>query len=453
MLSPSGLRSAVFALAFALAASRPASLPAIAFDPSPPTIAANFVSLLANGDFAAAESGLNSMMRTAAPASRLRQIWQGLVAQYGRFNHRAGVSQFSAGGYRNVLVTCVFARASADLVVSVDRAGKIGGLHVTNVQHTSAFAPPSYANSARFHERALTVGHAPWAIPGTLSMPNGRGPFPAVVLVAGSGPEDRDETIDADKPFRDIAWGLASQGIAVLRYDKRTLVYHSRIAHLSEFTIRDEYMTDAEAAVSLLARTPNINRRAIYLLGHSEGGMVAPRIGREDAQIAGLIMMAAPARPLVDVIGSQFTYLHSRDLVSAAGLAEVTAQVAQIKALTLADRAHKTNLLGAPPSYWLELRSYRQTAVARALTIPTLIMQGTRDYQVTMTDFQIWKSALKARPHVTFKSYTDLFHPFIQVPAGSPTGLATPAAYAHPGYVAAQVIRDLIAWVKTRGSR
>jgi hypothetical protein len=120
-----------------------------------------------------------------------------------------------------------FAKATADLVISFDQAGKIAGLHVTNVVPThgppTGYTPPSYVNTASFHEQAITVGSAPRTLPGTLTLPRGKGPFPAVVLVAGSGPEDRDETIGPNKPFRDLACGLASQGIAVLCYDKRTL--------------------------------------------------------------------------------------------------------------------------------------------------------------------------------------------------------------------------------------
>jgi hypothetical protein len=77
-----------------------------------------------------------------------------------------------------------------------------------------------------------------------------------------------------------------------------------------------------------------------------------------------------------------------------------------------------------------------------------LVMQGARDYQVTLTDFRGWQRALAHHPRVAFKLYSNLFHPFIPVPPGSPTGLATPAAYDHPGHVAVRVIRNIAGWVK-----
>jgi len=425
------------------------SLSGAAADARPTATATTFVSLLAKGDFATAERYLAPTMQAAAPEAKLRQAWEGLITQLGAFERQAGAAEQTVGSIQNVVVSCVFARATADLVVSVDQSGKIVAFHVVNIQQVTRYTAPSYVHTTSFHEQAVTIGRAPWALPGTLTLPNGHGPFPAVVLVAGSGPEDRDETIGRDKPFRDIAWGLASKGITVLRYDKRTLVYGAKVLKLAHFTVQDEFVDDAVAAVHLLAQTPGIDHQHIYVLGHSEGGMVAPRLARQDGQIAGLIIMAGPTRPLVDVIVSQYTYLHSRGFVTKAQLAAVKKQAAQIKALTPSDRDQGGTLLGAPPAYWLDLQNYHPATVARELTIPMLVMQGARDYQVTLTDFKGWKAALVTHPHVTFKRYANLFHLFIPVPPGSPAGLATPDAYQHPGHVAPHVILDLITWLKT----
>lgn len=449
------LTSVLISLALTLAISclSPSALTGEAAKANPTTTATTFVSLLTTGDFAGAERLLSPTMQAAAPEAKLRQIWEALITQLGAFQRQAAVTARTAGSIQIITVSCVFARATADLVVSVDAVGTIAGFHVVNVQPVAAYRAPSYVHKASFHEETVTVGKAPWILPGTLTLPKGHGPFPAVVLVAGSGPEDRDETIGADKPFRDLAWGLASRGIAVLRYDKRTLVYGAKIAALTNFTVQDEFVDDAIAAVHLLARTPGIDPRHIYVLGHSEGGMMVPRIARQDPQIAGVIIMAGPTRPLVDVIVSQYTYLQSRGLATTAQVAAAQHQAAEIKALTSADRGHPGTLLGAPPTYWLNLRSYHPASVAQRLTIPLLIMQGARDYQVTLTDFKGWESALASHPHVTYKRYANLFHPFILVPPGSPAGLATPAAYNHAGHVAPTVIHDLMTWITTTTRR
>lgn len=417
----------------------------------PAATAATFVSLLAAGKFRTAESVLTPEMQAATPEGTLRAVWTGLVTELGAFRHQSVPAVSTVNSVANVTVRCSFARGTADLVVSVDQSGKVVGFHIAAWRRVVPYTAPGYVHRAAFTEHPVTVGQPPWALPGTLTLPNGRGPFPAVVLVAGSGPMDRDETYEAVKPFRDLAWGLASQGIAVLRYDKRTLVYGGKIAAMTNFTVQDEYVSDAVAAAHLLTQTSGINHHAIFILGHSGGGMMAPRIVRRSPGIAGVIMMAAPTRPLVDVILAQYVYLESRRVVTAEQLAAARQQAAEIKALTPMDRGTSRLLFGAYPTYWLGLRSYHPTTVARQLSAPILIMQGARDYQVTVADFDGWKSALRGHGHVTFRRYPNLFHPFIPVPAGSVSGLATPAAYAQPGHVAPTVVRDLTSWIKASG--
>ena len=145
-------------------------------------------------------------------------------------------------------------------------------------------------------------------MPGTLTVPNGKGPFPAIVLVHGSGPNDRDESIGANKPFRDLAYGLATHGIAVLRYDKRTHVHPEQFANIV-FTVKEETIDDALSAVALLRTTAHIDPTRICVLGHSLGGMLIPRIGLADNRVAGLIVLAGATMPLGDTMLRQVRYL------------------------------------------------------------------------------------------------------------------------------------------------
>ena len=124
-------------------------------------------------------------------------------------------------------------------------------------------------------------------------------------------------------------------------------------------------------------------------------------------------------------------------------------QAAAIDALTPADAGSAVRLFNAPPSYWLDLRSYQPVAVAQRLKVPMLILQGARDYQVTVADFDGWRHGLAGRASVSFKLYQNLFHPFIPVPADAPAGLATPAAYNVPGHVDPHVVSDIAAWVRS----
>jgi hypothetical protein len=201
--------------------------PTPTLSPAPASIARSFLEAVASGDYTSAEAMEDSVMSAAAPAATLEQLRQGLVTMYGAFQSMGEVTTASQPPYINVTIPVTFANATVALIVTVSAESQVAGLHIGTVTPSVTPTPADYVNPDSFTESDITVGSAPWALPGTLTMPKGTGPFPAVVLIAGSGPQDRDETIGPNKPLRDLAWGLASQGIAVLRYDKRTLVYGS----------------------------------------------------------------------------------------------------------------------------------------------------------------------------------------------------------------------------------
>jgi len=293
------------------------------------------------------------------------------------------------------------------------------------------------------------VGSGEWALPGTLTTPVGPGPFPAVVLVHGSGPNDRDETVEANKPFRDLALGLAFWGIAVLRYEKRTRQYADKVKDVAGFTVQQETVADALTAVALLRGQPGIDPRRVFVLGHSLGGLVLPRIGQSQPALAGLIVMAGPARPLEDLILDQVSYLAALDgVVSDAEKKQIEglqAEVAKVKAV----RPGATDaVLGAPASYWLDLQGYDPPQAAKYLPQPMLILQGERDYQVTTADFAGWKKVLASKPNVTFKRYPKLDHLFL---AGE--GKSSPAEYGKPGHVDQAVVEDVAAWILGQGKK
>ena len=110
-------------------------------------------------------------------------------------------------------VPVTFERGGLTVVMSVDEAGLLQGLKIEPA--AAVWAPPAYADPDRFAEREVRVGSGPLAVPGTLSVPRGDGPWPGVVLLSGGGPFDRDQTSGPNKPLKDLAWGLASRGVAV----------------------------------------------------------------------------------------------------------------------------------------------------------------------------------------------------------------------------------------------
>ena len=346
-------------------------------------------------------------------------------------------------------VPLLFYSPAQQLKVVREGAENLAVAALADAPKPAEYRPPTYAVPSSFHEQQVTVGaDTEWSLPATLTLPTGNGPFPAVVLVHGSGPNDRDETIGANKPFQDLAWGLASQGIAVLRYDKRTHVYPGKMVALANLTVKEETIDDALAAVALLRRTPQIEPKKIFVLGHSLGGTLVPRIGLADqGGIAGIIIFAGATRPLEDEFVRQYEYLYGLDgQITPQEQAEIDdykRQAARIKQLTPADANSKELLLYIPPSYWLDLRGYFPPAVALKLKQPLLILQGERDYNVTMDAFHDWQRTLDKRTDVTFKSYPKLDHLFLEG-----TGPASGADYARPRNIPKYVIDDIAAWIK-----
>lgn len=391
--------------------------------------AKRFVELLAKEDFAAAEATFDATMKGALPAAKLGQIWQQVNVQAGKFQAQQSARQETADAYVVVLVTCRFEKTALDVKVVYDAEGKVAGLYFLPSQPPGApWQAPGYCKSGSFEDSAVKVGSGQWELPGTLSVPKGAGPFPAIVLVHGSGPNDRDESIGPNKPFADLACGLASRGVAVLRYEKRTRQHGMKMAGAKELTVREEVIEDALLAVALLRKTERIDAGRVFVLGHSLGGLLAPRIGQGDAAIAGLVMLAGSTRPLGELIREQLTYIASLS-GQTPNEAELEKQIEGI-----------TKLM--PEAYTKDLDAYRPVETAQALKQRMLILQGERDYQVTMADFAGWKAGLEARPDVTFKAYPDLNHLFM-----TGQGKGTPAEYEKPGHVAEPVIEDIAAWV------
>jgi alpha-beta hydrolase superfamily lysophospholipase len=218
------------------------------------------------------------------------------------------------------------------------------------------------------------------------------------------------------------------------------------VATIQGFTVRHEVIDDVIEAVKVLQAHPRIDRRRIFVLGHSLGGLLIPRIAAAARGAAGFIVMAGPARPVEEAIVAQTRYIVSADGTITAeeqkAVDDAVALAASVRALGPSDLTENRVLRGAPASYWLDLRGYDGPAAAKAVTAPMLILQGERDYQVTVEEFERWKAALGTRTNVTFHSYPALNHLFI---AG--TGPSLPDEYQTTGHVAADVIRDVAAWI------
>lgn len=382
-------------------------------------------------------------------------------AVYGSGGFSAIAKQFSAlgelhetapayageiSGMKVFRVPCRFSMAEMDIVLTLDGDGAIAGLvtdRYTGPAKTEKAEGRHYSKTELF----LPVPELNGELPGTLTMPEGEGPFPAVVLIHGSGPNDRDESIGALKPFRDIAEDLSNHGIAVYRFDKRTLVYGKEMAADTKTTLREETVLDAVRAVQLLAAQDQIDPERIFVLGHSLGGTAIPAIDLElknqTVKARGYILMAPGARRLDTMIRDQYDFL--AELMPEAK-SERNAVLAELEKLEKPETLQEGDIIaGAYAAYWKWLIEYDPAGMAADITVPCLLMQGEEDYQVSMEDFRIFRNALGGKENWTFRSYPGLVHTFTE---GKKT--EGPAAYTRSGRVSERVTADIAEFILTQ---
>ncbi len=406
-----------------------------------------FMNYLSKEDFSKIPPMLDSMA-AAQFKNKFELISTQLTFQYGKFH---SIDEYKYRQYQNydmLEITCDYDRAVLGYRFVFDSLRKIAGFVIISKEDKDFYKNPEYVDTASFTERKFEFGVEGWRLPCVLSIPKGEGPFPVVVLVHGSGPNDRDETLGPNKPFRDIAWGLASRKIAVFRYDKRTLTHRNEFQQMTDsITPFLETIEDAIKAVDTLKYIPEIDKNKIFVLGHSLGGMLLPRIAKGDTAIKGLIIMAGSSRPLEDIYYSQVKYILNLDSVISKEeneeLKKIEKQVKAVKSKKLSIKTPASDLpMNINALYWLDLRNYKPYELAKKLNKPMLILQGHRDYQVTYDDFKLWQKALINRKDVELKSYPKLNHLFMEG-----EGMSNPNEYNKEGHVSELVIKAISGWI------
>jgi uncharacterized protein len=407
--------------------------------------AQDFVLLFVEGRFEDAPPMMDTTMNTAMPPAAAEQMWSQFIAQVGAFRRILAVADIDHPTYRTVTVLCEFANAKVTLRVVFSPEGLVGGFFMTPPADADSIDPP-YADRDAFTESETEVVTGDIRLPATLAIPNGDGPFPVVVLVHGSGPNDRDETLGPNKVFRDLAWGLATLSVASLRYEKRTRAAPEKL-NLKTLTYREETVDDALSALALAADDPRFDADRVVVLGHSFGASLAPLIAKESPHARGAILMAASTEDLIEAILRQTEYIFMSDNALS------DAESSQLQAIR--DAASKLDAGDASPSvfggvtqvYIDALDAYDGPAIAQELDVPILVAQGARDYQVLAdTSFADWRNALEGRANATFKLYPALDHLFM-----SGDGPSYPRDYQRARNVSEEFVRDVAEWVKALG--
>ncbi|MEV4234229.1 MULTISPECIES: alpha/beta fold hydrolase [unclassified Nocardia] len=397
---------------------------------------------LCSGRYAQVHEMFAAQLQALVSAEKLGAAWESVLDRYGLVAE-VGAAVSEAGAVR---VPVRLERGEVVVGMTIDDADRLTGLQL--MPPTAPWQPPDYADPESFDEEQVAIGQAPFVVHGTISLPRRPRPCPAVVLLAGGGPFDRDMTTGSNKPLADIAWGLASRGIAVLRFDKITHAHAGVVAGLASFTMTDEYVPHAVAAVNVLREHPAVDTDRVFVLGHSMGGKVAPRVAAAAPTVAGVIVLAGDASPMHWSAVRVTRYLAALEPDGGAGAqAAIEAIVRQAQlvdsALTVSTPVSELPL-GLPASYWLDSRDYDPVAVAAILGKPMFILQGGRDYQVTIDDdLSLWRAGLADRAEVTIRVYDSDNHLFF--PGAGPS---TPAEYAAAQHVDPKVIVDIASWLE-----
>lgn len=403
------------------------------------------VAALASGDTAKAAADFDATLKATLSPEALAAVWASTVAKCGAYEGagNAATARGNEAAPHLAIIPLRFANVPLNAVVACDASGAVAGLHFVPSPAAQAAAAPE---SAAFFTEALTVGADSMQLGATLFRPRAvSGPVPAVLLLAGSGPQDRDSALGATKPLRDLAEGLVKQGFVVLTYDKRTYAHPNQPMP----TANDEVVDDAVAALQQTASLPGVDKARVFVLGHSWGGTLAPRVAvRSHARVAGLILLAAGVEPLDEAYRRQLRYLSERDgridEHERAELTQADAEAQRLDDLRRGKAVEGRLPLGIPASYWQDLAGYDPVAVARSLDVPVLALWAGRDYQVPAEPARArWVQGFSGSARLAVHIYSTLGHTFM--PMSDPPD---PAKLLEAGHVEPEVVQRVADWVK-----
>lgn len=387
----------------------------------------------------------DATMKNNISKDQLQEVWENLVASAGELKSIDDIETTERDGGIKQTGILKFENSSVKMIVSQNADEKLSGLFVTQL----GYQPPSYAKGLGTGKKRINFFSDSLELPGELIIPIGCNNCPVVILVHGSGPNDRDETFGPTKVFYDLAMGLAGKGIATFRYDKRFNIYPDLMN--KQFDLYDETINDAIAALKIIQQDSSLEFGKYVMLGHSLGAYAMPLVADSIASILdGAILFSGNARRLEDLIDYQMKYLTGFDGVitdeEEQYIIDNTARSRNIRNGNYTDSTSAENLLAYwPGTFWKGVSSYDPvTTLKQNAKTSFLILQGEKDYQITMEDFAIWKTEVGNMPNVKMKSFSGLTHFF--TPTDAERG--SPQDYFAPNNVDEEVIDVISEWVK-----
>jgi len=437
-------------------------------------LAEEFIDAIVRGDFDAAVGMFDETMAGVVDVEMLQTAWEDdILTLAGAFIRIHDIENGVQDGYyiSGVIMRHENSGFGWNIVFSDD--GLIAGLFtggtiplpddIENEQATELEEP---VQRVGFVDYPIIVGEGTaFPLNGILSMPDDvADQVPAVVIVHGSGASDMNGTIPglSNAPYREIAEFLAVNGIATIRYDKRTFSHGSQMVQElgGSLTVWEETIEDVLLATEILRADSRIDSDRIYVIGHSLGGILAPRIYAEGGDFAGLILMGATSRPLLEVLVEQarasiYTAIEL-GLSEEEDMAEMLDDVDEIvelleRLLDMSDEEAKEASVpmfgGSVMAYYfkdLMVHSFENYAVN--LAVPVMVMQGGRDFQIRAdVDFAVLQEMFAERDDVSFHLYDELNHSFMRSTASN--FIEHAESMRTPGHVYIPALQDIVDWI------
>jgi len=390
------------------------------------------------------------MLRKITP-ERFQSIWESLAAVNGDLNEIGATRYNYLDSFHVTTTKLKFKNGAVGLRLSFNLKWQISGIYI--VEADPMYNIPAYINTFGFYEIKIPFGSVGFENEAILTVPIQEKKYPCVIIIGGSGPIDKDATIGPNRIYKDFAWGLASNGIATLRFDKRTKAYFGKIMEQHKngnyYTIEQEYLADLKELVNKVSKKNAIDPKRIYLMGHSQGAGLMPLFLKQNKIVAGAIMAAGNYTSLQDLMLYQLEYLkplQAKTKADSAVFDNMATQATQAKILNLPNNYPNDSLpVMYPFSYWNYLNKLNLVSLAQKNKKPVLVLQGERDYQVPYSEYLKWKSTLINNSNYQFASFQKLNHLFLEG-----EGKSTPEEYSNRSNVPDYVIEEISKWIQAQ---
>jgi hypothetical protein len=407
----------------------------------------NVLDLFVAKKFTEIEKQVDSLYQSYYSATTFEKDWAELIGTYGDFMSAKPVN-FEANDYYSFIGYKIeFAYLPYIFNISFNNKGEI--IYISFMKAHTIYVAPDYCDVGKFLERKLTFTNGFYEMPGLLTVPTNTTKSPLVIILGEAGPTDKDGSYEENRPYKDIAWGLASNGYAVYRYEKRSNNYGIYMlkdkSAYETFTPREDLLDDLYRAIDTLKTLPDIDPSRIYVLGHGQGGMLLPLVAKERRDVKGIVLMGSTAKRQQENMIDQYKYLSKVTPYKKAEYDEqtVNAKRSMDKKLNPLTE-HKYMPYGVQATYWIWLNQYNQVETAQKLKKPILILHGNRDYQTNMEDLELWQKGLKKNLNATVKNYPKLNHLFYPGDIES-----NYSEYFIRGNIPDYVIKDIYLWLNS----